>query len=32
MGVCRNHHLDTAVKLVQHIKLSEHLLTGTAET
>lgn len=26
------YHLDTAVKLVQHIKLSEHLLTGTSET
>lgn len=25
-------HLDTSVKLVQHIKLSEHLLTGSAET
>jgi len=25
-------HLDTVVKLVQHIKLSEHLLTGSAET
>lgn len=26
------YHLDTTVKLVQHIKLSEHLLTGSAET
>lgn len=26
------YHLDTLVKLVQHIKLSEHLLTGSAET
>lgn len=25
-------HLDTVVKLVQHIKLAEHLLTGSAET
>ena len=25
-------HLDTLAKLVQHIKLSEHLLTGSAET
>jgi 4-hydroxy-tetrahydrodipicolinate synthase len=26
------YHLDTSVKLVQHIKLAEHLLTGSAET
>lgn len=26
------YHLDTLVKLVQHIKLAEHLLTGSAET
>ncbi|CAB3741917.1 putative DapA-like lyase [Achromobacter ruhlandii] len=25
-------HLDTVVKLVQHIKLAEHLITGSAET
>jgi 4-hydroxy-tetrahydrodipicolinate synthase len=25
-------HLDTVVKLVQHIKLAEHLITGTNET
>lgn len=26
------YHLDTVVKLVQHIKLAEHMLTGSAET
>ena len=26
------YHLDTVVKLVQHIKLAEHLIDGTAET
>ncbi|MCJ0762076.1 dihydrodipicolinate synthase family protein [Variovorax terrae] len=26
------YHLDTVVKLVQHIKLAEHLITGSAET
>lgn len=26
------YHLDTSVKLVQHIKLAEHLITGSAET
>jgi 4-hydroxy-tetrahydrodipicolinate synthase len=25
-------HLDTVVKLVQHIKLAEHIITGSAET
>jgi dihydrodipicolinate synthase/N-acetylneuraminate lyase len=26
------YHLDTVVKLVQHIKLAEHIITGSAET
>lgn len=26
------YHLDTVVKLVQHIKLAEHIVTGSAET
>jgi 4-hydroxy-tetrahydrodipicolinate synthase len=26
------YHLDTKVKLVQHIKLAEHIITGSAET
>jgi 4-hydroxy-tetrahydrodipicolinate synthase len=25
-------HLDTVVKLVQHVKLAEHIITGSAET
>ena len=28
----KRQHLDTVVKLVQHIKLAEHVITGSAET